>query len=1166
MRLTDAGLRTSASDLADFLACRHLTRLNLLDVRGRIKGPKNFDVGFQALLERGEAHEAAVLARFRDRGLEVLEVDGELTAAEAAAATRDAILDSVDAVFQGVLIDDRQIGRPDFIVRTDLLPAPDSEPRPPGVHYEVVDAKLARSAKARALLQTSFYTRLLTLVQDVEPRWMHLALGNGELSSFRVKDFASYERRTFALLQEFISVDEDRVPPSDTYPDPVEHCTICRWTSECQARRRADDDLSLIAGITKRQRLALRDAGYSTRQAFAALEAPPRLDRLGIDSLERAHLQARLQVSSDEEGAISYQLLEPERDDTGALVSNRGLLALPQPTKGDLFLDLEGARHYSEDGKEFGLQYLFGVVDTSDVDDSARPLYRSFWAFDRRKEKAAFEELIDYIMECRGRNPSLHVYHYNHYEPTTVDHLSELHETRQEAVGRLMGRFATREDEVDDLFRLGVFVDLYRVIRQGLRAGVESYSIKRLEPLCGYDRRVRLADATQNLIAFDAALDEGTAELAVAIQAVVAGYNEDDCRATLALRDWLEERRTELASMIGEELPRPIVVEEAHATADPEVERIKVSLLAGVKEEPGSRSPEDAANVLLADLLEWHRREAKPAWWRYFYVRTLSSEDLVREPDAIGLLEGGNQIHELKRSVVLRFTFPPQEHRFEVGDHAVDPVTRRRWTIWGIDETAGTIDLKIGAKSAEPGPSALVEGEPFDTRSLADRLRELGARIADGGLRQGKSAAAALLLRERPNGDGLKVGPLRHPDEGATAAAVRLSLGLSHSYLPIQGPPGAGKTYTAAELILVLVAANHKVGITGPSHAVIHNLLAELVSRAAANGRVIRIGQRADDDNPFLHMDAQGMSNEEIEEALDADNIDVAAGTVWLWARPRLQGALHTLVVDEAGQMSLANVLSAAGAADSVVLLGDPQQLAQPSEAAHPPGAGVSPLEHILGDHVTMRADAGLFMEQTRRMHPSLCEYTSEVFYDGKLAAIEGLDRQVVLGDDWLSGAGIRVIDVTHEGNTNGSPEEAAEVSRLVRDLLRREWSDRLSTVRRIAERDILVVTPYNVHRLAIDRALRENGRDAIAVGTVNKVQGRQAPTVIYSMATSSVEEAPRGMEFLYDGHRLNVATSRAQALAIIVMSESLIRVFCRTPRQMVLANALCRAAEMART
>ncbi len=1073
-------------------------------------------------------------------------------------------------IYQGLLVREQAqnelalLGLPDFLIRADLLAAPDGEPRPEGMHYEVVDAKLARSAKARAVAQTAFYSHLLAGLQGIEPRWMHLALGDGELASFKVSDYAAYERQTRRHLRAFIAEDRGENPPTDPYPDPVEHCAICRWSEMCAGRRRRDDDLSLIAGITKEQRRALKTAGVSTRRGFADLAELPDLSRAGRDALDRAQLQARLQVASEDAGQIQYELLEPARDAMGALVANRGLLALPEPRVGDLFFDIEGARYYSEDGKEFGLQYLFGVVDTADTDESGTPRYTQIWSFDRSGEKRAFEELIDFITERRHRTPGLHVYHYNHYEPTSVDHLSELHETRQEAVGRLMGRFATREDEVDDLFRLGVFVDLYRVVRQGLRAGVESYSIKRLEPLCGYDRRVDLRAATLNLIAFEAALEDGTADGDRERQQIIAGYNEDDCRATMALRNWLEQRRVELATRLSMDLPRPVVLEDAHATEDPEVSRIRASLVADVPLNNSERTGDQHAKALLADLLDWHRREAKPAWWRYFYVRTLSASDLIDEPDAIGGLENGDIVGEVKRSVLRRFSFPPQEHRFAAGDTAHDSETGRGWQVWSLDDEHGVIDLKVGKDYSGQLPAALVEGGPPDTRNQADRLRALGARVVREGLSH-EDAATALLLRLRQAGDDAEAGPLRSEGETATEAAVRLSLALRDSYLPIQGPPGTGKTFTAADQILALIAQGRSVGITATSHAVIHNLIGELQKHATGRGTAPRIGQRAEDDNPFLHPSAARMSYDQLADGLSAGELDVAAGTIWMWAREQFHRSIDTLFVDEAGQMSLANVLAVAGAARNLVLVGDPQQLAQPSQAAHPPGAGVSALEHILGDRATIPGSAGLLLDRTWRMHPTLCRYTSDVFYDGKLAWVDGLERQEILGEWPFNGAGLRIVEVEHEGNTNASPEEAHHVARLVQNLVGREWRDKTGERLPIGPDQIMVVTPYNAQIRMIEEALAGSGFGGIRVGTVDKFQGREAPVVIYSTATSSADDAPRGMEFLYDLHRLNVATSRARAMAIIVASPDLVRVFCRTPRQMLLANALCRTWESGR-
>ena len=1169
MRLDKGLLRLSASDVANFVACGHLTRLDLLRARGEIQPPRAFDVGFEDLVARGEAHEAAVLQRFRAVGWHVAEIPEE-PEADATRATLAATRDGADVVYQGVLLADQSadgpvlFGRPDFLVRAGLLPAPDGEPRPAGRHYEVVDAKLARSAKARAVAQVGFYSDLLAGAQGIRPRWMHLALGDGEFTSLKVDDYAAYARQARRLLTAFIAEDDGENPPSVPYPEPVEHCVICRWSELCAGRRRRDDDLSLIAGITAGQRRALKSAGVTTRRGFAGLAALPELSRVSRASLAGAQSQARLQVASEDAGHIEYELLEPERDAAGALVPNRGLLALPEPVVGDLFFDIEGARYYSEDGKEFGLQYLFGIIDTAGVDASGAPRYTQIWAFDRQDERRAFEELVDFVTDRRNRTPGLHVYHYNHYEPTAVDHLTELHETRQEAVGRLMGRFATREDEVDDLFRRGVFVDLYRVVRQGIRAGVESYSIKRLEPLCGFARQVDLRDATGALIAFEAALDDGMAADEHERRRVVAGYNEDDCRATLALRDWLEGRRVELAARLGQELPRPAVVEEVRSTEDPELARVRDALLAAVPDDLSARSAEQNAKALLADLLDWHRREAKPGWWRYFYLRALGPAELIAEPDALGGLTGGDVVAEAKKSVVRRFFFPPQEHRFAPGDTAHDSVTDKGWTVVAIDDALGVIDLKIGAGYDGPLPVSLVPDGPIPTPTQRDRLRDLGARVVRDGV-GGHDAATALLLRSRP-ADGAALGePLRNAGETTADAAVRLVLGLRDSYLPIQGPPGTGKTFTAARQILELIAHGRSVGITGPSHAVINNLIGKVYECADARGVAARIGQRADKDNPHLHPRAQALSYDRLEQGIRASELDVIAGTSWMWSREQFAGSTDVLFVDEAGQLSLADVLSVAYAAGTLVMLGDPQQLAQPSDVAHPPGAGVSALEHILGDQATMPADAGLLLDRTWRMHPQLCRYTSDVFYDGRLTAEEDLDRQEILGAHSLRGAGLRVVQVPHEGNSNASPEEAAQVAGLVRGLLGCQWRDKDGAQHPIGPRDVLVITPYNAQIRAIREALAAAGCSPdFQVGTVDKFQGREAPVAIYSMATSSADDASRGLEFLFDHRRLNVATSRAKAMAIIVASSRLVQVSCRTPRQMLLVNALCRAWESA--
>src|SRR5579859_5391119 len=361
MKIIEGRLRVAASDVANFLACQQLTQLDLLAARRELRPPRAVDLGFEELVRRGEEHEREVLERFRVDGCEVMDLSGATEPGEATAA---AIRAGAGVIYQGTLTGAgggvALLGRPDFLVRADLLRAPDGEPREGRRHYEVVDAKLARTAKARAVLQSAFYSRLLAELQGTEPRWMHLALGNGEFVPFKVKDFAAYERQTRRRLEEVLGAG----PPPGLYPEPVEHCAICRWSELCTKRWRDDDDLSLVAGMTTGQRRALKADGIATRRGFAGLAELPRLDRVSPDSLERSRAQARLQVASEDDGIVRFRLLEPERDASGTLIPNRGLLAVPEPVTGDLFFDIEGARYYSEDSREFGLQYLFGVVDT----------------------------------------------------------------------------------------------------------------------------------------------------------------------------------------------------------------------------------------------------------------------------------------------------------------------------------------------------------------------------------------------------------------------------------------------------------------------------------------------------------------------------------------------------------------------------------------------------------------------------------------------------------------------------------------------------------------------------------------------------------------------------------------------------------------------------------
>ncbi len=1130
----------TATDIADFLACQHLTTLERAEAAGQIMKPFFADPGIELLTRLGLQHEQAYLRKLAgDGGLQIVEIPLCAPWAEAVAQTVEALHRGVDAVYQATFRDGPWGGRADFLIRVD-------QPSALGPwSYEVVETKLARSTKARAVIQLCFYSDLLSIVQGCEPRWMHVVLGgSAEPERLPVQHYIAYFRR---VRREFARAYRGN---GITYPEPTEHCDVCPWFPVCDELWRKDDHLSLVAGITRNQRKLLveRNVDTAARLAKLILPARPSIEGIGESALVRIREQARLQVEAREAGRLVYELLEPVEPE-------RGLTALPPPSPGDVFLDLEGDRYALN---QEGLEYLIGTV-TLDEGPDRGPNHQALWSFDRAGEKEAFERFIANVMERRRRHPHMHIYHYATYDPT--------------AVKRLAGRHGTCVDEVDQLLRAGVFVDLFRAVRQGLRASVESYSIKKLEPLYGFARALPLREATLALQTFETVMALGDArEASSELLSTIERYNRDDCLSALGLRGWLEERRREVEAKTGQALPRPAVKpgepSEDLAIHLEKVGAVMARLLAGVPPDETKWTEEHRACWLLAQMLEWHRREEKSAWWEYFRLCELTDDELEQDRSAMGGLVYDGEASREKRSIIHRYRFPPQDHAIDRAPKVHDPRTQRlAGEVVKIDERDRYIYLKRAISSSVPHPTALIPYEIVGTQVLRESLLRLGSWVAKHGIHGlGPFQSARDLLLRRPprlQGTGLKL--LAEGNHALLEVAKRAVLAIEDSILPVQGPPGSGKTFTGARMVVEFVNHGRRVGITAVSHKVVTKLLQEMcVAARQAGVRLQAIQKLGDEDDEGCEdpMVALTQNNEEVRAGLVSGAAQVAAGTAWLWARDEIASSVDVLFVDEASQMSLANVLAVSQVAGSIVLLGDPQQLDQPQRGIHPPGADVSALAHLLGEHATIDPDQGLFLAETWRLHPDICAFTSELFYDGRLVSRPENRYQRLNSAGPLDGTGLRYVPVEHTGNQNESLEEVERVAELVDGLLRNRatWTDKKAETSTLRLGDILVVAPYNAQVSALAQKLPSGAR----VGTVDKFQGQQAPVVFYSMATSSPEDAPRGMEFLYSLNRLNVAISRAQCVAVIVASPALFQVQCRMPRQIELANALCRFLEMA--
>lgn len=1150
MRLSDDALTFSATDLSNFFECEHRLGLELRVAAGALRRPQQSELERELLEWRGREHEQRVVEWFRAQGKQVR--SPELASSGGPAVATEALMRAgVEVIYQGTLQVARWLGRPDFLVRVQ------GKSRFGDFKYDPADAKLAREAKGRAVLQLCVYADLLDATQDAAPSCLWLVPGANQISPLALPwgHFSSYYRRAKQGFLEASARREESLP----YPDPVAHCDVCPWWRRCEEKRRSDDHPSLIAGCDRQQRERFREAQRETLASIAELGLGTQVPGLRRETVARIVDQAQIQLEGRRQGKVLHRRLPVLDEPTG-------LALLPEPSPGDLFLDLEGDAYFEGEG----LEYLFGLFELGILDEysgfgvESPERYTAFWAMTRDEERRAFERVIDAIARRWQEYPTLHVYHFGHREST--------------ALKRLASRHGTRVDEVAALLREGVLVDLHQITRQGIRAAVESYSLKQLEGLenYGFARKTPVREAARAMQQLGFWLETGEARSSPEpLRITIERYNEEDCRSTRALRDWLQVQRELLLRERCAGLPRKgdpeskqpsgKRLEERRETAD-----LVAALLGDLPDATATHTDEQAARRLLAHLLEWHRRELEPAYWEYFRARDLPEDERIEDRVVIGGLQFvRSEPHGGPRSQSDRYiyTFPSQEHGVRAGKVAEEPPSCQR-AGEVLEVGADYVHLKRGRGVANH-PVALMPEGPIDTPQHRASLRRLARAVLELGFDgAGAFRAARDLLLRRPRISGRAPGePLANSGEDAKSALSRLALRLDSSVLAVQGPPGSGKTTAGAKTIVDLILAGRRVGIVANSHHVILNLLRATLVAADKQGLTIRalhIGSEDNLDGEAVHFELS-KKYEQIARRLADRELHLVGGTAWAWAREDMARSVDVLVVDEAGQMSLANVLAIAQAAANLILLGDPNQLEQPQKGSHPDGADVSALEHLLHGEPIMPAERGLFLPQTWRLHPEICAFTSEVFYAGQLTAEPSLARQQVSGAGPLSGSGLRFVPVEHRGRTNHAPEEVERIAELLERLFAGSprFTDRDGKERALTREDVLIVAPYNVQVAELKKRLPEHRE---RIGTVDKFQGKQAPMVIYSMTASSAEDAPRGMAFLFNLNRLNVATSRAQAVVAVVASPTLALARCRLPRQMQMANALCAYLERAQS
>ncbi|SEA71308.1 TM0106 family RecB-like putative nuclease [Leifsonia sp. 21MFCrub1.1] len=1187
MFLLDGIIVTSASDLTEASKCE-FAFLRTLDVKlGRLEKTEEIDDPMYVRSSRmGDEHEHRILERYRERfgsGVAEIERPEQLTAdslADAVRRTSEAFERGAEVVFQATFFDGSFVGFADFVVRL------------PNGRYRVQDSKLARSARVTALLQLAAYAeQLRRMGVDVDDT-VELLLGDGSVSEHSLTDIEPVYRKRRARLLTIVAEHAADAGPV-AWGDP--RFTVDGRCETCDAEVQASRDVLLVAGMRVTQREHLLAAGIATIDSLAASTGP--VDGIPDGTLDGLREQARLQLQA-----------VPDAPPPVRVFNAPVLAVLPHPDPGDIFFDFEGDPLYTEGaGERWNLDYLFGLVDQEER-------FTAFWAHDFAAERVALEAFLAFVRERRAQYPGMHIYHYAAYEQTHLLALAARHGVGEEEVDGLL-----RDNVMVDLYPL-----VRKAVRVGSRSySIKKLEplymgdeLRESDVTTGADSITEYANA-RDLIAL------GRLEEAQPLLDDIGDYNRYDCVSTLRLRDWLIARATENGIPIGaapmeetEAAPEASPLRagllafagdplDPHRDADRRAMALAAAAIDFHRREQKSFWQSHFSR-LIQPIEEWGETRDVLVVESATVLRDWYLDEGQRVERRELLLTGawgaGSAIRVSERTgpyLLYEYPGPFRQPRAQPGARAARTVA----VIDALDDGSVVVRETLPPEVApyRDLPSALTPAAPPDSRRLGEAIREWGTALLIARHHETWPVDATIdLLRRTPprtRSGALVPDPSERGNTGGDGdgtgridAVVASLLDLDRSYLAVQGPPGTGKSYLGAHVIARLVAEHGwKVGVVAQSHAVVENLLDRVVAAGLDPDQVGKVPSGG--SRPEQAAAAGGPAAEPASETETAAATQTAAetpprftplaanghlefagvneqrgfvlgGTAWDFANagrvPR--GSLDLVVVDEAGQFSLASTIAVGVAAKNLLLLGDPQQLPQVSQGRHPEPVDGSALGWVSDGHDVLPAEYGYFLAETRRMHPALAAAVSTLSYEGRLRAHEGASDRELGG----VAPGVHPVPVLHVGNSTSSPEEAETVVALVDDLLGRSWSDpdagRIDDP--LAEDDIIVVTPYNAQLAEVRALLDAAGHREVRVGTVDKFQGQEAAVAIVSLAASSAVDVPRGVSFLLMKNRLNVAISRAKWAAYLVHSPELTEFLPTTPAGVGELSAFIRLVE----
>ena len=1158
MRKNDTEYVFSPSDLIVHMNspfASWMARLSI-DHPERLKGiEKDHDEMMGLLADKGNEHEYLFLQYLKEEyGAEnIAEIESDSQSARE--ATIIAMKAGYKVIFQAYLERDHFSGFSDFLVRRE------GKSELGAYYYEAWDTKLSKTTRPYFLVQLCCYSWMLEKIQGKVPDETVVVLGNKTKERFRIAAYYSYFQN---LKQQFLQLQENFTGAENTMPDLSLETNFGTWGNYAQQLMDQSDSLALVANIRKKQIQHLHEHGVTTLTQLAKTN-DTEIEGISPESLAKIKEQADIQLRSRGQDKPYFKVIE---NDNG-----KGLSSLPEPSNLDMFFDIEG-NPFGDNG----LEYLWGVsYHNPKAAQGKEYAFKDWWAHDQKQEKRAFEGFIDWTYQRWQQDKTMHVYHYASYEITAIRKLSTRNQTRLE--------------EVSELLQNGVFIDLYKIVKNGLLIGEPKYSIKNVEHLYRGIRTTDVASGDESIIAYEnwreaggninwekqengyeswlADSDNFNWTVWESLEKI-RNYNIDDCESTLELADWLRNQQQEsgisyspiedvksneekTAAQVKNQVARELLFDRQQAL----VERFQAE----------EKLNKDPIAELLTDLLYFHVRERQTKGWAYYDRLEKDDEQLFDDDTVIFDITLTERNYDEAVYLCTGTYNPDQPIRTDKIKSATiqgSNVKISKIIFAEGDKPKGEISFEIKVTdevALEQSQLTLFGDDLFiNTGTLENRLCEITENYFETGLLSG--VIATILNQDNPEFSTL-VSPLpvsrtHYPDDNEYMQAMIATIeAMDNTCLCIQGPPGAGKTFTARNVIAALVKNGQRIGIMSNSHAAIMNLLKELPNLLpdSSLAKVGPSGSKKIFREQFPILDYPNFdyrdSVKTFPKSAPYGTYDVIGATVYGFAsQEAFEEPVDYLFVDEASQVALANLVVISGAAKNIVLMGDQMQLEQPIQAAHPGKSGESALEFILKGAAVIPDDQGVFLERTYRMHPYVCQPLSEIVYEGKLKADKDNANQSI----YINQAkyitkpnGVLSIAVQHAGNTQSSEEEVIVIQKLINELKTGTFTDKNGNISPVTDNDILIIAPYNMQV----NLLKEKLKGDLKISTIDGIQGQEAPVVIISMTVSDVVESSRGLDFVLDINRLNVAVSRAQALAVIVANEGLERSHVNNLKQM---------------